>query len=158
MGAIIRAPRGRILAASSVAVTAAADTNENTLATIAVPAGGMGLNGLLRYRFRFSQTNNANAKTARLRFSGAAGTDFITGQSLASNAAFQFTGNIANLNATNSQKGQVEAQGATTLFVGPAVTAAVDTTATTTLLITAQKGTAGDTITLESYLVELILP
>jgi hypothetical protein len=63
-----------ILGASAVAVSGAADTNENILATITIPAGAMGLNGILRVYADYTVTNNANAKTLRVRLSGIGGT------------------------------------------------------------------------------------
>lgn len=117
----------------------------------------MGLNGILRYRFRWSQTNNANVKTARLRLSGIGGTDFWTGQNLASQALYMFDGHIVNVNSASVQKGMA-LLGASSMSNSAAVAGAIDTSAATTLVATIQKATAGDTVTLESYLVELILP
>lgn len=157
MGAIIRAPRIRILGASAVAVSGAADTNENTLATITVPAGAMGLNGILRVTTLWTITNSANNKTLRVRFGGAAGVDYMG--NILTTAANQFHQNIiANRGAANSQIGHAAAQTSYAPSSGSNVTSSVDTSASTTLVISGQKASAGETITLESYLVELILP
>lgn len=156
MSAVLIQPKIQILGASSVPFNFPADTSEDIGATINIPP--LSATAIIRYRLRFSQTNNANAKTVRLRLGGIAGTDYLTAQNLASAAAFQFGGVIGNNAATNAQKGNVDLGGATALFAGPNVTGALDTSVATTLVITAQKGTGGDTVTLESYLVELIQP
>lgn len=143
----------RVLAQSSVAVSAAADTNENTLATVTVPANSMGANGRLRITALWSATNNANSKTCRIKFGG---TNFMVA-SIGSNATAFVEIFIGNRNATNSQVGTQDSDAVVyRTSTDTPTTAAVDTTADVTLLITGQKNTvAGDTITLESYLVEL---
>lgn len=150
------APRISILGASAVAVSGAADTNENTLATITIPAGAMGLNGILRVYSNWSFTNSANTKTLRYRLGGIGGTVYFqTAQTTqAWYADFRI---ISNRGATNSQVGpQNSAQFGS--GSGSPATSTIDTSAATTLVITGQKGLAGDTLTLESYLCELILP
>lgn len=144
-----------VLALSNVAVNAPADTNENTLATITVPGRAMGLNGRLRVTTAWSLTNNANAKSLLVRFSGAAGTTFQSASG-ASVAVYKAVCDIMNVNAANAQKGGSPFSGVLGSGASAFATSAVDTTGDTTIVIRAQKGTAGDTITLESYLVELI--
>lgn len=148
----------RVLAKSGAAVSGAADTNENTLATITVPAGALGANGQLRVRAHFTQTNSGNNKTYRFRFSGAAGTVLATTVSGAADFnTFDFA--IANQNATNAQRSFGHgAYNADTPVVadGTNTTAAIDTTAQTTLVITGQKASAGETITLQAYTVEIV--
>jgi hypothetical protein len=149
-----------LLAQSFVAVSGAADTNENTLATITVPANALGANGCLVIRTSWEVTNNANAKTGRVRFSGASGTVFHA-PSLASIASAAFETLIANVNATNSQKGGSSSAAGTGGWGGSSValpTASVDTTAETTIVITGQKGTGTDTLTLAGYQVYFIRP
>jgi hypothetical protein len=147
----------RVLASSGAQIADKGNvTSEETFATITVPANAMGANGMLRVWLQWGYTNSANDKTARVRFSGAAGTIFYshvatTSVSLGSVALIQ------NRNATNSQVG-----GPLTLAAGmgaglsAAATASVDTTASTTIVITGQKETGTETLTLERYLVELI--
>jgi hypothetical protein len=149
-------PHITILAKSAVAVAAPADTNEDTLATITIPANALGANGQVRLTFAYTNTNNGNNKTARVRFSGGAGTVHFSAVTTtqAQNSAVLTLG---NRNATNAQV-------STYLYGnnGPATqaaagtTSAVDTTVSTTLLITCQKATAGDSCQLEQYLAELI--
>jgi hypothetical protein len=131
-------------------------TSEETFATIAVPAFAMGANGMLRVWMQWNYTNSANDKTARVRFSGAAGTIFYSHVATTS-ASLGSVALIQNRNATNSQVG-----GPLTLAAGmgagltAAATASVDTTADTTIVITGQKETGTETLTLERYFVELI--
>lgn len=158
MGAIIRAPRIRILGASAVAVSGPADTSENILATITVPAGAMGLNGFVRIAHTWTITSSANSKILRVRFSGAAGTSFFA-NTLTTFATLKADTIFANRGAANSQVGSsfFTGTGGSSGHTAP-VAASVDTTAATTIIISGQKASAGETITLESYLVELILP
>ena len=143
----------RIIAHSAVAVTAPADTSENVLATITVPAGALGLDGSLIVTHFVTCTNNANAKTIRHRFSGAAGAVYLA-PSIASSAGQAGRSRIANRGTASSQVGAVF-DGFTA--TGPS-TSAADTTAATTAVITALKATAGDTITLESWMAEIVRP
>lgn len=145
-----------ILAQSYAAVDTPADVTEDTLATITVPANALGANGQLRIHLHITCTNNANAKTIRVRYSGGAGTQFYQG-SYASIAYGGAVLGIGNRNATNSQTGATF--GVAGVANGnPGATAAVDTTASTTLVITGQKGLAGDTLTLAGYTVEIVKP
>lgn len=150
----------RILAQSAVAVSGAADTNENTLATIPVPANAMGPNGTLRIWTSWTYTNSANVKTIRVRFSGAAGTQFFSRGETTTAIANNVT-TISNRNATNSQVSGGTANGTLTVTglgtsTGAIVTGAVDTTVATTLVITGQKALDSETLTLERYLVEVL--
>lgn len=145
-----------LLGKSFVSVSGAADTNENTLATITVPANAMGANGAIRVWTLWTVNNNANSKTARVRFGGIGGTQYMV-LSLASTVTQQHVILFGNRNAANSQvgfnSGIATAFGITT---GAVTTSAIDTTSSTTIVITAQKGTGSDTMTLEAYLVELL--
>jgi hypothetical protein len=146
----------RVLCNTTVAVTAPADTAENTLGTCTVPANAMGPNGSLRVWTTWTLTSSANVKTFRVRFSGAAGTQFLQTTATTS-AAAQFLTVISNRNATNAQIGGLT--GGTVGITGIAhTTATVDTTAETSIVVIGVKATAGETLTLERLLVELIVP
>jgi hypothetical protein len=138
----------------SVDVTAPADTNENILATINIPANVMGPYGALKIRAQWYTTNNANVKTARVRLGGIGGTDYY-GANLAGNLSIVSELVIQNRNDVASQYGPplglVAGLGVSAL--GP-TTSTVNTAAATTLVITAQKATAGDTMILISWIVE----
>jgi len=146
-----------VLGQSAVAVSGGADTNENILATITVPAGAMQEDGRIRITCSFTVNNNGNAKTVRVRFSGIGGTIYKSA-SLTLVLSAKFVVEIQNRNSEASQVGSASAA-STHSGLEPStaalVTSAVDTSVATTIVITAQKAVAGDTMTLESYLVEL---
>lgn len=147
-------PPVRIIASSAVAASGAADTNENTLATVTVPAGIMGLNGIVRVTTSWTFTNNANNKTPRIKFGGTTVATY-TG---ASNASLDVTALVQNRASASSQM----ATGLAVASAGNSKTnpqaLAIDTSAAVTILITAQKATGTDTMTLENYIVELLIP
>lgn len=148
-------PAPRIIAKSAVAAVSPSDTVENALATITVPAGSMGPNGVLRITSVWSVTNNANVKTARIRLGGPAGTIYAA-PALASMVSLHDVRTIMNRNSESSQiggNGGTASYGVTTNSV---VTSAIDTSAATTIVFTAQKATGADVMILESYIVELI--
>jgi hypothetical protein len=156
-GVLLRPQSPLVLASSGTAVSGAADTNENVLATITIPGGSMGANGQLWVYTLWSYTNSANTKTLRVRLGGAAGTQVLAiGQSASTHFAdFRI---IQNVNAQNSQiffdRGSIPHPGATS--AGANITAAIDTSATTTLVLSGQKASAGETLTLSSYSVMVV--
>lgn len=143
-----------VLAASCPNVSAPADTSEDTLATITVPANTMGINGQMRVSHVSNSTNSAGTKTYRVHYSGAAGT-VIFSQAMTTQVAGGGIAIIGNTGAANSQlwgaTGQINV--ATGANSG---SSAVDTTASTTLVITGQKSSAGDAATLVCYTVEVL--
>jgi len=163
-GVVISGQQVCIIGASGASVSCAADTAENTLATITIPAGLMGANGILRVTTLWSWTNSANNKTTRVYF-GAAGAG--TGGTLYMSTLYTTTTGtrdqrqIANRNSASSQVGgangfmTASGWGTTT---GAVVTSTVNTGAASEVVFTGQKASAGETLTLESYLVELIRP
>lgn len=146
-----------ILGASAVAVSGAADTNENILATINLAAGALGLNGILRITIHWLYTSSANNKTFRTRLGGISGTAYGSLTVGAGVLSLRQQVQIGNRGAANSQEGTDGAGGGwgTTLSN---ITSAIDTAVAQTVVLTGQKASAGDTLTLESYLAELLLP
>lgn len=139
-----------VLDQRGAALVAPADTSDNNLATVVIPANSMGPAGALRVWAHWTCTNNANAKTVRVKFGGSV----LQNQGIASTPGVMLPVTILNRNATNSQIGVTWQLG---LFGGAATqTAAIDTTVDQSLLLNVQKATAGDTVTLEAYSVELI--
>jgi hypothetical protein len=100
--------------------------------TITVPANAMGANGQLRIMTMWAVTNNVNAKGVNVRFSGNAGTLFLT-QSVASAAGLQDMRLIRNTGVTNSQVGYGLNNGSFGTTSAAIITGAVDTTAATPL-------------------------
>lgn len=143
----------KVLAQSAAAVSHTGDTVESTLATVVVPANAIGPNGQVIVEALFSMTNNANVKTAKFKF----GATTVLSVGLTSVATAQQRRRIANRGLTNSQV--TTGQTTTSEFasgVGTSIgTAAEDTTAAVTILITGTLATNTDTITLESYQVLL---
>jgi hypothetical protein len=128
------------------------DTGEEFGPTFTVAANLLGANGAIRIMGSNEETNNANLKTIRFRFSGNAGTVFLipNATSLASN---QFTGGIQNFTSAKQLS----------VFYGPAtgwntalVSGTVDTTAATTIVTSLQKATATDNIVLLPTLYEVV--
>lgn len=131
-------------------------TAEEALATVAIPAGAMGPNGILKVTALWSFTNSANDKTLRVRLGGILGSVFMA-RVLTTNLSEQTVTMIRNRNAQNSQVGFQTAAGT---FFGPSsnnvVTAAVDTSAAVDLVISGQLETAAERVTLEAYQVEVL--
>jgi hypothetical protein len=146
-----------ILQKSSVPVSSSNDTNETAFATVSIAAGAQGSNGILRVTTHWACTSNTNAKTLRVRYDGIAGQAFLTANATSTTSVSAAT-IIGQNNSTFSQVGAAtaiygsgEVKGSAT-----AATAAANTSAATSLVITGQKGTGTDTLTLNSYLVELL--
>src|SRR5207245_2719322 len=78
---------------------------ETILATIKVQGKSLGANGLIRITQFWNPTNNANAKTIRVRMGGIGGTDFLGAFNLANQAAAWAITCIQNTNALNAQLG-----------------------------------------------------
>lgn len=140
------------VANSGAAVAHTGTVAETTLATIPIRGGLIGLNGMMRITTLWSVTNNANNKLLRIRFNGTA---FASG-GFPSVASVRLAGEIFNRNSLSSQVGGPAnfstLYGSTTAAV---VTSTHATTGNLNLTITAELASAGDTATLESYIVEL---
>ena len=146
-----------MLASSAVAVSHTGNTNETVLATVTIPAGLMGLNGILRFDVLWSITSSGNNKTTRVRLGGIGGTEFhsLINTTVASVRALR---NIQNRGSASSQISEWAGG------LGPGSTSSAVTTGTVNtavaqdLVITGRLASAGETITLERYIVELITP
>jgi hypothetical protein len=141
----------QLLAASGAAVSVTGTTSLTTLATVTVPADAMGPNGALRITTTWSWTNNANNKTLTIVFGG---TNHV-GTVATTIGEMRTCTDIINRNATNSQVnggGNPNSFG----FGAGKVTSAADTTIAQNIDFKAQLANAADTVTLESYLVEIL--
>lgn len=149
-------PNHRLIAASAVAVSHTGDVNETTLATITIPANAMGLNGRVLVNALYSMTNNANAKTLRIRWGGIGGS-IMASAGLSSVATWRAQAEWANRAATNSQVGGPNNTNASfNASSSAATTATQDTTTAITVVLTAQLANSADTATLEHYSVEIL--
>jgi hypothetical protein len=138
-----------VLAQSSVAQAHTGDLVETTKATVTIPANAMGANGRVRVTSVWSATNNANNKTLRVKFGG---TNYLA-QNITTTQSFIHQAQIGNRNSASSQVGT-----GNTAFgsAGQAIsTSAVNTGSSVDITFTIQLANAGDTATLESYIVEL---
>lgn len=140
---------------SGMAVPLTGSTSETTLATLTIPAGALGPNGMVRLTMNFSCTNNANSKTCRARLGGMAGTQYLNSP-LTSQSRLHVPIMIYNRNSESSQIGGTNAgnQGGYGQSTSGQVTSTVDTTIVQTIVITGQLANASDTLTLESYSLE----
>lgn len=153
---VTRSPASAVLAAGGN-LTTPADTTEDTLATVTIPANAMGANGQVRITTFWRCNNSVNVKTVRVHFSGFVGAVIQT-FTLTSKTGAQITTVLANKNATNSQSALGVAYDLTLNVIvdgGGNVVLAENTTAATTLVFTGQKATAGETLVLDHYTVEL---
>jgi len=146
-----------VLGASGTAVPHTGTLTETAIASVTIPAGAMGLHGVLKVASLWSYTNSANTKIIRIRYSGLTGTAYY-GNSLTTTASLWAVCMIWNAGAANSQRGMVTAiapQGTSTAAL---VTSAVDTAADSTVAFCATLANVGETITLQNYVVELLRP
>lgn len=148
-----------ILFLSAVPVTLSATTSEEVLFSGTIPAGLMGVNGALRCSPLFTFTNSGNNKTFRLR----TGATALTGSIWAANVATTLVSQEAipqtwrNRGVANSQITFVAANAHTGSQSSTANTATTeDTSVGMTFAITGQKASAGETITLEGFTLELL--
>lgn len=143
-----------ILAKSAVAVSCPADTNEDTLATITVPAGAMAANGQVTIKVTVSCTSSVNNKTINVKFGGTTYQQLV----VTTTTGAQLELRVMNRNSASSQCGSIYSitDGALVAETSSGLTTAINTGNAVTVLITGTKASAGETLTLESYLVELI--
>lgn len=153
-------PKISVLATSVTPSSHTGNTTETALATISIPAGIMGTNKILRIQSFWTVTANTNTKTARHRFGGLAGTEF--GRSLATATAANprhIVDYIMNRNSASAQLGQyISSRTTDTIPTSGTISGTIDTTLAQDFILTGQLGTGTDTITLEAYIIELIIP
>lgn len=144
----------RVLGRGGAGWSVTGTVTETTLATVAVPAGAMGPNGVLRVTSLWKYTNSANTKTLKVQMGGV---NFINVVPTATNS-FQAITTILNRNAANSQvspSSSAAGDGSMGTEGANPTTGAVDTSVAQNLTFKATLANTGETITLESYLVEL---
>lgn len=155
----LTAPGGVFYVLASSAATGMAvntGTAETTLATVAVPANSVGANGAIRITTLWSYTNSGNNKTLRIRLGGIAGTQYCAVVTTASGSV-QMQHLIRARNATNSQIGFSNASPSVyNISYGGSATSALNMTVAQDLVFTGTTALSGETITLESYIVEIL--
>lgn len=121
-----------------------------------VPANSLGTNGDLQLQQVAQNTNNANVKTFRIRFSGAAGTIIATQLGTSFGLSIGLIHQITNAGSAAVQStGTVAVAGVANATNGP-LGLTVDTTAATTIHRTMQKATATDNMVIEQYADESV--
>lgn len=145
--------KSTIVATSAVALPHPGTiTTEYTFVSVDIPAGMLGLNGILEVDAVFSYSNNANTKTMRFRHGG--GAFFSTTATATSSASF--LKKIQNRGVANSQVGEAASGQQTGTNANAPFTATVDTAVTTAVIITGQLAVGTDTMTLERYTVKVV--
>lgn len=136
---------------SSVAVSHTGDTSETNLAVVTIPAFAMGKNGRLRVTATWSYPNSANNKITRFRWGGSQAYASTLTTSTHQRAQIE----IANRNDLAAQvsmlPGGLYGFGLSSSAVS---TYTKDTTANVNLNISGALANSGETIVLESYIVE----
>jgi hypothetical protein len=145
----------RTVAASAAGMTPHTGTTaETAFATIALPIGGWGNNGLLRVTTLWT-FSGAAAKTPRVRLGGIGGTAFLD-LAQTSNLAQQHVAIIRNRNSASSQIGYAAGSAAFNAGSAANVTSAVNTAAAHDLVISGQLASAAESMALEAYHVEIL--
>lgn len=142
-----------ILAQSAVPVALTGTTAETTLASITVPGGIMGPNGCIRVTALWSATSSANLKNYKAKFGA---TVYLNTPASTSSTAQTVT-IIRNRGSQKSQVGSYnDQQNPFAVSATPPTTSAIDTSTDQVVSLTGTLATAGETITLESYMVEVL--
>lgn len=145
-----------VLAASAAAASITGTLTETALATVTIPAGAMGANGAIRVTSVWATPGgSANSKTVRTRFGGAAGTQ-VMAIGVTTSLSISEAGRIVqNRNSVSSQVCRNSGSPGSGGSSAAPTTAAVNTAAAVDLVFSGQLANIGETITLESYLVEI---
>lgn len=130
-------------------------TVETVLAELLLPAEIIGPHTYLKLTQFWSQTNNANVKTVRQRVNG---TLISTSLNLANQAQGQIMCHGLMRGSVQAQIWNGSLNVPYVLTTGALLTTAIDMSVDTTLTITGQLASAGDTMTLEGYILEVLNP
>ena len=115
-------------------------TSETTMLTTSIPASLMNKRGRANVIALLSLTNNANAKTVKVKIGG----QLVVAITSTNQNLSGLSGWLLNLNSETSQKN------------GNAISFTVDTTIANDLVITGQLANAGDTVTITAVSLEII--
>lgn len=136
-------------------------TAETVLATVTIPGGYLGANGVIRITSVWSATDNANTKTARIKFGasgeGTSGVEFYT-LDMATKATLRQQTQIMNNGSASAQIAGPKAlsESGFGLSDGLIVTDTTDTASDVDVIFTAQLANSADTISLEAYTIEIL--
>lgn len=144
-----------IVCQSGVSASGVADTNENAAYTCAIPANSVGANGRIRYVYHVTKASSGNTCTARVRLGGIGGTVLHT-FSVSTNVPIILEGQIAARNSTTSQITTPRSFSAGGAVSAAHATSTAALTSAQDLVLSLQRGSAGEACTLESALVEIM--
>lgn len=131
-------------------------TAEQAILTVRIPPLYLPPNFTLEFALSFSMTNNANAKTPRVRWGGVAGSALYVAPSLASQLNHNLQGWIAGRDGMALIGGNPGASGGIGNSTTAQPTASVDyINQETELNVTVVKATAGDAFVLENAVFKL---
>ena len=151
----------RILGQSGTAIAHTGTVAETKLASVLVPAGAMGVNGILQIETTWSNTNNANNKTRVVRFGSGDNVSGTSFQGLVATTQFQHVGLQVISNSTAAvQLGWYNGglSGVPGSYSAAGVAGAIDTTANSYVVMSGILANTGDTMTLLAYRVTLTRP
>jgi len=136
----------------TAAVALTGTTSETTLLTVNIPASLIGASGKVKMYPLYSMTNNANAKSLRVKLGGSMA--FYTAVSNSSHSsALVIIRNIGSESVQKSSTSVVSGLG----NIGVALTTlAIDTSVATTITVTGQLANSADTMTLEGFFMEIV--
>lgn len=137
---------------SNVQLNNTGSTTENTVFTGTIPANSIGENGSFHITMLIGSTNNANAKTVRVKFNG----NVVGFGSIVSAQCYQSYFIIRNRNSLSSQVSMYSQSGASGSFAsgttaGLPTTYAINTAADITVTVTIQNATGSDTVSLDAF-------
>ncbi len=156
MSGVVLKPRGfEVLAWSATPASVTGTVAETTIATVTVPPGIMGINGVLRIQSEWTCTNSANSKTLQLKFGG---TVYLF-TALTTTLVFSDQRVIFNNASASVQKGKSAAgmtAGGWGVATSAVATSTINTGSASNITWHGTLASAGETITLNAYLVEIL--
>jgi hypothetical protein len=150
-----RPPGGQlVLAQSGAAASVTGTLVETVLATVTVPGGLMGLYGSLLIKATWSVTNSGNTKTMKVVFGGTAFSS-IAMTAVNSTPSETF---IRNRGSTTNQVGSASAGSLGFTSGGGQILGISNTANDVTLTLNGLLTNIAETITLEGYTVQVLIP
>lgn len=137
---------------SGVAASVTGTLTETVLASITIPANSMGPNGTVRITATWSMTNNANAKVMVTKFGGTA----INTSTATTSSTYREMRSVTNRGSLTSQTVFPGVFGGFGLSGAAMTTLTKDTAVAQVVQLTGTLANVADTLTLESYLVEVL--
>jgi VCBS repeat-containing protein len=140
-----------VLARNFGAIASPADTEENLIASVTIPAKSLGYKGVVRIKTIWTTTSSGNNKTLAVKFGATA---------VVSNIVTTVAGVVqeVEVGVTGATNAQIASSNTFTpaAIINAETTAAIDTTADVVVGIYATKASGGETATLKGYIVEIL--